>query len=97
MGAINFVVSMVSFAAGISLIAFAIAAARRFSAGGATRALHELHDEIQLLRAEIDQLHAAVEETKKGSAALDEIQNRLDFAERLLAQMKAREALPGPR
>lgn len=28
---------------------------------------------------------------------LDDIQNRLDFAERVLAQVKARDALPGPR
>ena len=99
MGAINFVVSMAAFTAGISLIAFAIAAARRFGAGGVAgeRALRELHEEVALLRAEIDQLHSGLEEAKSRSAAVDEIQNRLDFAERLLAQMKARDSLPGPR
>lgn len=99
MGLVNFIVMMASFTAGISVVAFAIAAARRFAAGGegGGRALRELHEEVELLRGELDQMRSSLEETKSRSAQLDEIQNRLDFAERLLGQMKGREALPGPR
>ena len=95
----NFLVMMASFTAGISAVAFAIAAARRFSAGGGggAPALRELHEEVELLHAELDQLRSGLEETKSRFAALDEVQNRLDFAERLLGQIKARDALPGPR
>lgn len=99
MGLINFLVMMGSFTAGISAIAFAIGAAKRFGAGGAgaAPAMRELHEEVELLRAELEQLRGSVEETKSRFAALDEVQNRLDFAERALGQMKPRDALPGPR
>jgi hypothetical protein len=99
MGLVNFLVMMASFTAGISTIAFAIAAARRFGAGGgsALLAVRELHDEVEQLHTELDQLRTSLDETKSRFAALDEVQNRLDFAERLLGQMKARDALPGPR
>jgi hypothetical protein len=99
MGLFNFLVMMASFTAGISVVAFAIAAARRFGAGGegAVRAVRELHEEVELLRGELDQVRSGLEETKSRFAALDEVQNRLDFAERLLGQMKGRDALPGPR
>jgi hypothetical protein len=99
MGWLNFLGMIASFAAGISAVAFAIAAARRFSAGGGggAPALRELHDEIEQLHGELDQLRTSLDETKSRFAALDEVQNRLDFAERLLGQMKARDALPGPR
>lgn len=98
MGWINFLGMMASFTVGISAIAFAIGAAKRFgSGGGAAPAVRELHEEVELLRAELDQLRSGLEETKSRFAALDEVQNRLDFAERLLGQMKPRDALPGPR
>jgi hypothetical protein len=45
----------------------------------------------------MDVTHFLVDETKSRFAALDELQNRLDFAERALGQMKPRDALPGPR
>ena len=98
MGWLNFLGMIGSFTAGISVVAFAIAAARRFGAGGGGGApvIRELHDEVELLHAELDQLRSSLEETKSRFAALDEVQNRLDFAERLLGQMKARDALPGP-
>lgn len=91
-------VMMVSFTAGISVIAFAIAAARRFGAGGAdaSRAVRELQEEVELLRGELDRLRNDVERMGR-PPELDEIQNRLDFAERVLAQVKGRDALPGPR
>ena len=60
-------------------------------AGGANaRTLEELRDEVEQLRAEVADLRAR-------SAELDDVQNRLDFAERLLAQVKERNALPGGR
>jgi len=47
-------------------------------------------------RAAIDRLRSDVAHTGR-PPELDDIQNRLDFAERVLAQVKARDALPGPR
>jgi hypothetical protein len=93
----HFVVMMATFTAGISAVAFAIAAAKRFAAGGggAARAVRELHEEVELLRGEIDGLRNDLEHPSR-PPELDDIQNRLDFAERLLAQVKARDALPGP-
>ena len=96
MGVINFLITMAGFTAGISVIAFAIAAARRFAGGGDTRALRDLHEDVELLRGEVERLRSEVEHPSR-PAELDDIQNRLDFAERLLGQMKARDALPGPR
>jgi hypothetical protein len=95
----NFIVSMASFTAGISVVAFAIAAARRFAGGGtdAARAVRGLQEEVELLRGDVDRLRTDVERASR-PPELDEIQSRLDFAERLLGQMKARDALPpGPR
>jgi cell division protein FtsB len=61
-------------------------------AGGAVGAkeVEALRDEVAQLRAEVDQLHDRV-------APVDEIQNRLDFAERLLAQARERGQLSAPR
>jgi len=95
-GTENFLVMMVSFTAGISIVAFAIAGARRLAGGGSTRALRDLHEDVEALRGEVDRLRAELEHPPR-PAELDDIQNRLDFAERLLGQMKARDALPGPR
>ncbi len=51
-------------------------------------ALDELRDEVAQLRAEVAEL-------RSGSADLDDLHNRLDFAERMLAQPKDRGAPPG--
>ncbi len=100
MGLINFLVVLAAFTAGGSVIVLVIAGAvKRVGAGGAVdaaRGLRELHEEVELLRGEIDRLRTDVEHTSR-PPELDDIQNRLDFAERVLAQMKARDALPGPR
>lgn len=100
MGLINFLVMMAAFTAGVSVIVLVIAAAvKRVGAGGAAgvaRAVRELHEEVELLRGEIDRLRSDVAHTSR-PPELDDIQNRLDFAERMLAQVKARDALPGPR
>src|SRR5947209_4416191 len=53
--------------------------------------------EVEALRDEVDQLRREVEDLKARSAELDDVQNRLDFAERLLAQSQARGALGAPK
>lgn len=57
---------------------------------GSQRAIEELRDEVDQLRAEVADLRSR-------SAELDDVQNRLDFAERMLAQVRERNALPGGR
>jgi hypothetical protein len=95
-GVWNFLIMMASFTGGISVVAFAIAGARRFARGGAEPALRELREDVEQLRGEIDRLRAELEQPGR-PAELDDIQNRLDFAERLLAKLNPRNALPGPR
>ena len=51
-------------------------------------ALDDLRDELAQLRAEVVEL-------RDRSADLDDLHNRLDFAERMLAQGKDRGAVPG--
>lgn len=51
--------------------------------------------EIEALQAEVAQLRDEVEGLHGRLADVDDIQNRLDFAERLLAQIKSKAALPG--
>jgi hypothetical protein len=94
MGVWNFLIMMASFTGGISIVAFAIAGARRFAGGGSERALRDLREEVELLRGEMERLRTDLEHPSR-PAELDDIQNRLDFAERLLAQIKPRNALPG--
>jgi hypothetical protein len=62
------------------------------AAGGADakRAVEDLREEVEQLRAEVADLRSRAGE-------LDEVQNRLDFAERMLAQVREKNALPGPR
>jgi hypothetical protein len=80
--------------AGIVLLAFSPigrAIARRI--GGASADADEtaaLRDEVADLRHELDQVHSRM-------AQLDQVQERLDFAERVMAQGKDRGALPGAR
>ncbi|MGD0992171.1 MAG: hypothetical protein ABR998_06850 [Gemmatimonadales bacterium] len=94
MGVWNFLIMMASFTGGISIVAFAIAGARRFAGGGSERTLRDLREEVELLRGEMERLRTDLEHPSR-PAELDDIQNRLDFAERLLAQIKPRNALPG--
>jgi divalent metal cation (Fe/Co/Zn/Cd) transporter len=70
-------------------ITLAKAFAQRIS-GGATspREVEALRDEVAQLRSEVDDLHQRLGD-------VDEIQNRLEFTERVVAQLKSRPALPG--
>jgi hypothetical protein len=95
----DFLVMMTGFTVGLSVLFLVIAAAVKWvgaSRRGAVGAVRELHEEVEQLRGEIDRLRSAVEQTAR-PPELEDIQNRLDFAERLLAQLKTRDALPGPR
>jgi len=86
------IVAVVVFAgAGSVLLTLAKGVARRI-AGGAhdARAIEGLREDVAQLRAEVDALHGRVE-------PIDEIQNRLDFTERLLAQVKERGVLNAPK
>ena len=56
--------------------------------GESPQAVSALHEDVEQLRGELDGMRARL-------AELDDVQNRLDFAERLLAQAKERGALPG--
>jgi hypothetical protein len=91
---------MAGLTAGLSVLVLVIAASVKRIGGpgvaGAARAVRELREEVDLLRGEIDRLRNDVEHTSR-PPELDDIQNRLDFAERVLAQVKARDTLPGPR
>ncbi len=54
--------------------------------------------EVGELKAEIAELREQVTDLESRlHGELDEVQNRLDFAERVIAQAKAKDALPGGR
>jgi hypothetical protein len=86
---------MASFTAGISVLVLVVAGAIKLVRAGNTAGAIGLRDEVEQLRAEVERLRGEVEGAVR-HPEIDEIQNRLDFAERVLAQMKARDALPGP-
>jgi hypothetical protein len=78
-------------AAGSVALTLARAIAQRIAGGSAgSKEVEALRDEVAQLRAELDDLHGRV-------APIDEIQNRLDFAERLLAQAREKGLLPAPK
>jgi hypothetical protein len=79
---------------GFSFTPIGRAFARRL-AGGApdgdtARELHALQGEVDELRAEMESMRARLGE-------VDEIQGRLDFAERMLASQRDKPGLPGGR
>jgi hypothetical protein len=62
-----------------------------FPGSGASQGtVDELRDEVEQLRGELADMQAKLRQ-------VDEIQERLDFAERMLAQVKSQGALPGAR
>ena len=76
---------------GVSILTLAKAFAKRIAGGaGGTKEIETLRDEVAQLRAEVDVLHDRV-------APVDELQNRLDFAERLLGQARERGLLNAPK
>jgi ubiquinone biosynthesis protein UbiJ len=85
-------VALVVFgSAGGVAMTLARAWARRISGGApGSKEIEALRDEVAQLTAEVDDLRGRV-------AQVDEIQNRLDFAERLLAQVKERGLLNAPK
>lgn len=87
------IVAVVVFTSiGLTVLTLARAFARRIAGGGVggSKDVEALRDEVAQLRAEVDELHGRV-------APLDEIQNRLDFTERLLAQARERGLLNAPK
>ena len=70
------------------LTPLARALSRRIGGGADASATNELRDEVADLRAELEDMRGRV-------ALVDELQERLDFTERALAQVKNRDALPG--
>jgi hypothetical protein len=76
---------------GSVVLPLARAFAKRIAGGAAgSREVEALRDEVAQLSAELDDLHGRV-------APMDEIQNRLDFAERLLAQVRERGLVAAPK
>jgi hypothetical protein len=81
-------------AIGFSFTPIGRAIARRLGGGGpdaeSTRELRALQGEVDELRSEVDGMRGRLGE-------LDELHGRLEFAERMLAQVREKSALPGPR
>jgi uncharacterized protein involved in exopolysaccharide biosynthesis len=73
------------------VVPLARALARRI-AGGPERATQH---QVQALREEVDQLRGELDAVHERLAGVDELHNRVDFAERLLAQARDRGVL-GP-
>ena len=92
-------VAAVSALSVVSAIARRIAGPRsRTGAILAARAMSsQAGGDVDALRDEVDQLRAEVGQLRERSGEIDDIQNRLDFAERLLAQVREKPGLPGPR
>ena len=70
-------------------LTLAKAVAQRIAGTGmSAREVEALRDEVAQLRGEVDQMHGRLGD-------VEELQNRVDFAERMIAQLKGRNALPG--
>ena len=53
--------------------------------------------EVRALREDLNQVRIELDAMHGRMAEVDEIQNRLDFTERMLMQSKERAALPAPK
>ena len=80
----------------IAVVLFPISRALSRRIGGGHVNESELLREVQGLRDDIEALRADMADNNRRLAELDDVQNRLDFAERVIAQNKDRGALPGP-
>lgn len=79
---------------GVVLLPIARAVAKRIGGGASD---HALMNEIQGLRDDVDAMRAELADNNRRLGQLDDMQSRLDFAERVIAQGKDRNALPGAR
>ena len=79
---------------GFSFTPIGRAFARRLGGGGPDG---DTSRELHALQAEVDDLRAELEAMRGKMAEVDEIQGRLDFAERMLASQRDKPALPGGR
>ncbi len=86
------VVAVVFFAGtGGALLMVGQAVAKRIAGGSpGAREVEALRDEVAQLRAEMDGVQGRLSD-------VDELQNRVDFAERLLAQARERGLLNAPK
>ncbi len=72
-------------------VTIARAIAKRIAGGSAgAREIEALHDEVSQLRADLEGMQARLSD-------VDEIQSRLDFTERVLAQARERGLLGAPK
>ena len=76
---------------GSTIVPIARAIARRIAGPTDLRVVGD----VRALREEVEQLRAELDAVQGRFGQMDEIQERLDFAERLLAQARAKGALPG--
>jgi hypothetical protein len=79
---------------GFSFTPIGRAIARRLGGSGPDAAgIRELHG----LQAEIDELRAELDAVRGRMGEVDDLHNRLEFAERMLASQRDKPALPGAR
>lgn len=85
---------LVAGSVGFSFTPIGRAIARRLGGAGPDG---EAQREVAALREEVDQLRGELAEMQGRVAELDDLHNRVDFAERMLAQARAKGILPaGP-
>ncbi len=86
------VVAVVVFAGAFGVVGTLARAVGRRIAGGVSgaREVEALRDEVAQLRSDVDGMQGRMRD-------VDEIQNRLDFAERLLGQVRERGLLNPPK
>ena len=76
-------------ALGLPLVRAIVRYIERKSAGGLGAG------DAEALRGEVDELRARLDQVEDTTARLTELEERLDFAERLLTQQRAQAGLPG--
>ncbi|HXV85889.1 MAG TPA: hypothetical protein VD793_04275 [Gemmatimonadales bacterium] len=81
--------------AGITMLGFVLTPLARALARRMERGASVDSGEVEALREELAHWRARVEEMERTVVRLDELEERVDFAERLLVKGREREALPG--
>lgn len=88
------IMGVVGLPVGLAYSPIGAALARRMSGGKDTA----LEAEVEALKAELDALRSQLEEGEARLARqLEETNGRIDFAERVIAQNRPKDALPGAR